>query len=704
MPASRPDKSKQKPKTTSQKDQPKTASNTKAKEEVMETAAPNTTAQPQTAQNTVESADPNAAFMPAQAVSGMGGFGMNQNTTGFGPNPFSGQGDEGKKQHKPVESIDAILGAATNLNGDGDILVSYQRAFEASLKADMNIGTKYKTEYNLIPMSGVNTQLPVDALILTRKVSKTVYVYTFMISASLSVEIQRQEYINGNTHQCSHTVGDLYDDEYYSEVEKTIKRVLGDVTVSEVSSTVLPADLDPDNAVAISKLKGNAINAINGVIIRNDDSKKINAKWLKSTGGLSYNMRYTKAGVTTISGQPARSDAVITLSSGAAQYSNRNLNNSRQYAKRKDELVQTSVFVDLVPQNSQAMMSAMNQGFMGGFNQQLNNGVYQPRVILSNVEQKCSANSLELTALGLASAVLMDDFYAWGQVFRPSTGDNITHKFHDVGAIGLERNFSGSADWTPAKIRTNDPSFTDQNLIELLSQFVAPEVIYSIDVEEGGPQTWLQNVFTRATRSGQDQVGNEATAEIIKAFDRITNNQFSVHYAQMMAQAQQFAPHLVGPLVRRDMERVHLGTYTDDSGRIRDLRDIDNMAILNHVQPGDLTPIINWTATFCPQYGSEVVRLEERERLIKLHLPNAEITGMARRVTFNRLAMLALASAIQAAQIPFNSDVAFQQFGGAGAAGFGGYAGFGGQPNFGGFGNFGPGMQPQAAPTGNRMI
>ena len=76
--------------------------------------------------------------------------------------------------------------------------------------------------------------------------------------------------------------------------------------------------------------------------------------------------------------------------------------------------------------------------------------------------------------------------------------------------------------------------------------------------------------------------------------------------------------------------------------------------------------LLTGAASFDERYSpSETARLAERERIIKNIAPNAEFTGMARRVTFNPTFIAALQKSLADAQVNLMANN-LGAFGGAG--------------------------------------
>jgi hypothetical protein len=168
---------------------------------------------------------------------------------------------------------------------------------------------------------------------------------------------------------------------------------------------------------------------------------------------------------------------------------------------------------------------------------------------------------------------------------------------------------------TVSPFPTHEASFGNDEFYRLVNFIMQPYPAFSIDVPVAGADTWFLRVFAEASEV------EGARQAIINAMDAMTDGRFSQIFNQ--TQSRQ--------IVLPRTERVLNGFYTDDQGRINDLRNIDLLYLLNakgHEQP-DIGK--RWAATWG---GSNDYQLAERLKLIE-QVVHPTVTGISIHKTFH---------------------------------------------------------------------
>ena len=119
------------------------------------------------------------------------------------------------------------------------------------------------------------------------------------------------------------------------------------------------------------------------------------------------------------------------------------------------------------------------------------------------------------------------------------------------------------------------------------------------------------------------------------------------------------------PVCFDDADRIHLGYYTNSDGHLRDLRELDYLAILNLAGKDDPTLVEKWERTHLDRNIPLAVRLHERKTIIdRLLSGSVVVKGFARRVTFSEQFIKALSDSIEEAGLsvrPGNMVDSFNQ-------------------------------------------
>uniref|UniRef100_UPI0021484EF6 hypothetical protein n=1 Tax=Endozoicomonas sp. ONNA1 TaxID=2828740 RepID=UPI0021484EF6 len=222
--------------------------------------------------------------------------------------------------------------------------------------------------------------------------------------------------------------------------------------------------------------------------------------------------------------------------------------------------------------------------------------------------------------LNLSTASLVCQNWNWKGAFQPKAEGR--QRMHDIGQIGKEISFTNDGEMGP--IDTSSNTFDNAAFAQMMQAAVEPTPLISIDVEEGGPLTWLQAVLIRAANAATDpEAAREATESIIAAADNLTNGR----YSSIAGQNNQ--------IVYVDVQRIHNGRYPAENGTERSIADVDYLAVLSRNTGGDNTIIQKWHWSLYDQNAPEGARLVERENIIRAICPDAVFTGMSRRITFN---------------------------------------------------------------------
>jgi hypothetical protein len=177
---------------------------------------------------------------------------------------------------------------------------------------------------------------------------------------------------------------------------------------------------------------------------------------------------------------------------------------------------------------------------------------------------------------------------------------------------------------------THEASFGNDEFYRLVNFIMQPYPAFSIDVPVAGADTWFLRVFAEATEV------DGARQAIINAMDAMTENRFSAIFNQTASRQ----------IVLPRTERVLNGYYTDDQGRVRDLREIDMLYLLNakgHEQP-DIAK--RWANTFG---GSNDYQLAERLKLIEM-VVHPTVTGISIHKTFHPDFLVAMDQSIAQSQ------------------------------------------------------
>lgn len=245
---------------------------------------------------------------------------------------------------------------------------------------------------------------------------------------------------------------------------------------------------------------------------------------------------------------------------------------------------------------------------------------YDPYLVITSMTPLAAAtatmDNLTTQLLALASINGIASKQNWGVVFSRNGADKKT----SIGALALEHDPYFISPAQPQILQVSaglsPVNSGDQfSPLEVISKWCYNSMSIALDIEQGGPMSWVQSVFACA------QPGSAAENHIHKELNLFSNNQWDKIWDRRK------------PIIQPGTVEVHLGNYKDAEGNIRDIRTLDYLHMLA-ASNGDVSVMIPFADGFTPGKCDKVVMHRKRE-IIRAYFPNVEFTGMATRIFFN---------------------------------------------------------------------
>ncbi len=441
-----------------------------------------------------------------------------------------------------------------------------------------------------------------------------VAVYTVLLEASALRLNPRQVTggLNGN-FEIPRVIGDVFDDQYLEAVKNTITAAGVEGRIVNAGVTSIPSEVSKDDQSTVRMVAFYVQEAIFATLLNLTDKPvspfsitKIDTRDTRFPARIDYSVGAVESPV----GLPKRTDISVTLI-GAVN----NQGNQASMVEQAIDLVTVGGFVDLtfVPQNNMQMTQPSLKS-------------YQPRFVITNWDTGGNITP-EMMLLGLGTATLLNDEMQWANTFRPNL--NVGAKgedLRDIGAIGYDINLTGKANSKPARIDVKAESFEHKNLIELITTTMHEHLVFSIDLEETGELSWIQNAFLEAAAG--NPVANEA---IIRSADQLVGGGFSEIYRDALNRYD----GLSDQVCFLENLRVPLGYFKDANDSKRDIRELDLLALLNLHGSNNLI-LEQWSDVFDNQQMNPDQRSALYLELIgKLISAPFQHKGWAQRATFN---------------------------------------------------------------------
>ncbi len=457
------------------------------------------------------------------------------------------------------------------------------------------------------------------------------------------------DYINNRQVEILRVTGDALDDRLVLKAEEKVAKAFPGAARYLVDGCVIPRHFNPDDKYAIHKLALNAGLASGTELeVLDPEFKDINLAYIERDGNLTVNMNFNKQQIDDVVGNKMRSDVLINFESRKRQQNERvsSLNSGDTEVK----VSEVSGFIDLVVAEDTSA-NPYNQ-FMQQPGVPMNTQKFVPRLIITNLASNFSY-TVGSMLMNIYTGLSLTYDNNWIQTFKPNLALGKEIDLCDIGALNIPGNIKNEQGGWGTRIKTKTDNFKLEDLGYLVKALIKPGLIISLDCPEAGPQSWYTSVFAAASD------GSEVAYNIIyNSMMELTNGNFGKYF------------QIGSPMFVDNNNRIHNGHWTDKNGNVRDIRDVDYLAVCNLV--GDKNPnyIREWAGTFVNEgFGANdipaPVKLDARKKMISsLTNETAEFTGFSQRVTFSANFIDAMVAAIKetGTYIKINTPMAGNDF------------------------------------------
>ena len=568
---------------------------------------------------------PNTTMSDALQRAGAGQQSFNQQQNQQGQQQSAGR--TGRTGRASIMGVNALAGRAIRRSSAGEAVLGYKKALDKVL--DSNIEDKnQRNAFNIIVADASTAMIALSTLAATYEVNhngtRHVAVCALVVEASGPKPAPRYITIGNTPVEIEQTAGDTVNPELWEKLTLLLGNHFGKAVFHNAGAMVLPKTLSPEDEAHMHEIVFSVGQALQAVI-ENDvtgEGLPISVSMVDQGSNVSASIDYNPAEVENALGQPLRSNLSITTRASMNQGSNTSLH------EQQLDLTRVDGFIDLIYAVPQQPMAPINPYLPQ--HQQVLTQRYLPRFVITRLDSQVDAQTLELSLLSLASATLVSRQMAWAGVFLPRF--NVSGQdLRDIGAIGYEVNLTNDPSAQPEPIPTKSETFGRRELYQLLQATISDSVVYSLDVEETGPQAWINQTFIAAANGIQP-----AYQAIVDAANNLTDGRFG-----QIWQGE--------PIAQDDQNRIHQAYYLDSQGRRCDSRDLDYVAMLNLLGGKDMTKFHEWVATFEDVNVPLEMRLHTRQRILQALVPDLQIVGFYRRITFMANFIAALETSIQQA-------------------------------------------------------
>lgn len=456
---------------------------------------------------------------------------------------------------------------------------------------------------------------------------------TMLIANSIDDLPTERKQIQGFTVDIQVLASEAYDDVMRRVIYSAVRQAFPQVKPEDIHNAgafLLPRIFQADNEVNLHFLTL-ALYQPNASKLGVSDAnyKPLNAAKAKLDSTLQLKVKYFQPHEMDYSGTPTRADVAIELSSTPSQ------GNKSRFPTGTQHVTRTTGYVDLLWNQANPNM---NNPYMPVMPTAMTNQTYQANLVLTDMRAfQLQTMGSALLALSTAAYVCKDNNFV--TALRPVDVGPKRQLMHDIGAIFYEK--SVSPDGVPRLLETTPDKFSLTDFANLYQAYFHPGVVLSIDVPRLGENSWLLDVFMQAATGNQD-----ALDYIRHEANVVPNGNFDRFYQQYGGQ---------GRFISHSGNVITNGYYTDETGTMRDIRDVDYLLVAKEMGPHDPTVLSDWTDSFAMTQLDPELREAKRWQIIQQLRPTAVAIGKSDRLNWEPQFIQALCDALAACNCFINT-------------------------------------------------
>jgi hypothetical protein len=539
------------------------------------------------------------------------------NTTQAKSNPTQAQP---QRQQSSIDLFGGdVFGSVLPTNTGGEVLNKLANALREKYKE-----STASDSIQVITLDKSADDLAFSTVLVCVRSNRLVAVQPLILEITGEAIMPLSENIMGQKVDIIRTAEDTVDNIYLNAIESKLTAALPGSTILMVRGMVVPKSFNADDKDAIHRLATNSgLACMTKLETSNASFLDVNlAEAASSDNQLRIELSFNNPNRVSVVGLPIRSDMVVDFGVTAkSTNNNRSIHGSGSQFKK---IFSVSGYVDL-------LWAPAETG--GGYNpyaqqQAMNTQKYAANVIITDIESS-KAYTIGSMLLSIAAALTVRDNNNWIQYFRPQITKGVDTR--DIGALNVECNLLNQpANEIPMPLPTKDANFSLTDLGGMIAAMIQPNILVSMDISKASSASWYMSVFKDAAANDQDAIN-----AIIKAANRLTNNAFSNY----------FHP---GTAMFVNVDHIHTGYYIDSNGSMRDIREIDYLAVANYVGGRNPQLVRDYSDTINRRDFPVPLRLQSQLKIIEsLCSDNIVITGISQRVTFSHAFLQALTTGIR---------------------------------------------------------
>ena len=338
------------------------------------------------------------------------------------------------------------------------------------------------------------------------------------------------------------------------------------------------------------------LDAVQDEIVRETGKNTdINLAYLTNNETLTMTRSLVSGEVIDAHGQPLRADFAFTLGS-RVNNNKQGVQTTKMLVGGKKEVAKVTGYYDFLPyENTQGTGSLAyasgsdpwsrvgnkRRGVQGG-NPNLPQDMtsFAVNVVFSGVMTN-QYNNIGTRLLALVAAIDANQNNAWWVNYAIDPKNHPQNWKHSFAGLGYELSRRYGLPFEALPVHSEE--YTQADYDEFVTDFIFPQVVFSMQYDTGSANAWRLDEFHRAAHETNEEVYEKGSATnlIIAACDRLTNGHFTKHFLSKEVTSQ---PGFVPRVVMNNMpnRRMVTGVYMDNGVRTS-LAEIDRTYLLNQV-------------------------------------------------------------------------------------------------------------------------
>lgn len=535
---------------------------------------------------------------------------------------------------RTMRNMNSLFGRALDRRSTGEYLLKFSNALnkifnpEDATITSSEGGAIRLDSFRVMPFDMAEQFTSVSAAVLLLPLLQSdglhLFAHTLLLEGSAPAPATLQDDWAGHRYEILQVTGDLWNEKFLKKVtDASIKQFSSHANIKfyDAGCSTVSQIVNPEDAQTIRQLAFYASAALSTLSV---EVLKYQPRWaldlLDTRDTLDVATAFTGEPIMSACGQPRRTDIRMELSASIWE----------EEGAVRQPLTVVGGQMELVYSPPKR---ASDYGF--GRREQEETQHFYPLFNITTLDTQYKMVSLELLLLGLASTAMLSDNLYWVHTFRNPQARARNRKEKDFRDIGALNYLVGGSYFD-----TKSANVSDEDFLDYFGTLTHRDLAYGMHVEERGELSWISQLFLNA--SNGDQASIDA---IFDSADVLTENWFTRVFKEMGGVE----------LVHPGDNRIILGTYRDDDGVVRDLRDIDLLHLLNLRGDSDREIALAYQDTFDQIDLPINYRIKRRIDILQDILgSNLKIDGFARQIYFDIKMIRALAAAVHKAGATIN--------------------------------------------------